>query len=230
MKHTKMILVGGWSMVLFAILFVGLNIVLNNIVANQPMLYDLERHQLFKVMAGTPAIRLIQILYSITPFLLIPGAVGLFYNFIEKHEANMRIGMYFATTAVVGLSLSLMMLPSINWYLAPYVRDLHGVEQTSMIVLLQSIHDYFGVFIGDLMGMGCLLVWFFITSIVMIRSNAMPHIVGTVQLIIALITALVLIARYSGLAPDIHTTVSLSALVALWVFICGISLISLRKD
>ncbi len=229
MKHTKMILVGGWCMVFFAILYIGITLLLDNIVQNQTMLYSLERHDLFKVMAGSGSIRALLVFFSLLPLLLIPGAVGAYYNFNDKHEANMRVGMYFATTGVIGLTLSLMMLPSINWYLGTFIPSVSGQTQAAMIVLLQSIHSYFGVFVGDMLGVGCLLVWFFITSFVTIRSNAMPHIVGTIELILAVLTAGVLILRYTGIAPNIHFNIQVGSLMALWIFVCGISLISLRK-
>lgn len=229
MNHTKMILVGGWCLVLFSILFIGLTILLDNVVQHQPMLYGLERHALFKVMAGTDTIRYILVLFSVTPLLLIPGAVGAYYNFIDKHEANMRVGMYFATTGAIGLTLSLMMLPSINWHLATYIQTLKGVDQGSMIIILQSLHSYFGVFVGDMLGLGCILVWFFITSFVMLRSSHIPHIVGTIELILAILAALILLARYSGIAPNLYLNIQVSGIIALWVFVCGIGLISLRK-
>src|SRR5262245_52304671 len=109
MKHTKMILFGGWSLVIFSILFIGLTLMLDSVVQNQPMLYGLERHALFKVMAGSNTIQTLLVLFALSPLLLIPGAVGAYYNFIDKHEANMRVGMYFATTGVIALALSLLM-------------------------------------------------------------------------------------------------------------------------
>jgi hypothetical protein len=141
----------------------------------------------------------------------------------------MRCGMYFATAGALALSLSILMLPSINWHLVTYIRGMEVAQQSSMIILLQAMHTYFGLYVGDVLGLGCLLVWAFITSFVMLRTAVMPHLVGVIQLIIAIIAALVLIFRYTGLIPDIHINVQAPGLIALWIFITGIGLISLRK-
>lgn len=227
--HTTMILVGGWLMVLFSILFVGVTLAIDNLAQSQTMLYGLESHNLFKVAAGSGAIRFLLTIYGLLPLLLIPGAVATYYTFRHLHAANMRVGMYFATTGVIALAFSLLMLPSLNWHLVTYINALPVADQPSMIVMLQAIHTYFGVFIGDLLGIGSLLVWFFITSFVMMRDPAMPRPVGIIQLIIALLATLALALRYSAVMPETYVNMQVPGLVALWIFICGISLISLRR-
>jgi hypothetical protein len=228
-RHTNMILIGGWSMIIFAILFIGITLLIDTLAQGQSMLYGMEQHNLFKVAAGTNSIRVLLIIYALLPLLLIPAAVGSFYTFIHLHEANMRVGMYFATAGALALSLSLMMLPSLNWHLVSYINTLPTANQSQTIILLQAIHSYFGVFVGDILGFGCLLVWFYITSFVMLRSDVMPHIVGLMQLIIAICGTLILAFRYTGLVSNLHVNIQAPAVFALWLFMCGIALVSLRK-
>lgn len=229
-KHTTMIILGGWSMILFSILFIGITILIDNLAQAQTGLYSMEQHNLFKVAAGSETIRSLLIFYGILPLLLIPSAVGCFYAFIEPHEAHMRCGMYFATAGALALSMSLLMLPSINWHLATYINTLSGPVQGAMIIILQGLHNYFGVFVGDVLGLGCILVWFFITSLVMIKTPIMPHIIGVIELVLAIITALILFLRFTGWVPDVQVNIQAPAVMALWLFICGISLVSLRKN
>lgn len=226
MRHTKMILVGGWAMVLFALLYVGFTIWIDTIVQNQPMLYDLEQHQLFKVMAGSETIRALLAFYSVVPLLLIPAAVGGYYLFIENHEANMRVGMYFATVSAIGMTLSLMMLPSINWFFATAIPSLPATLQASMVIMLKGLHDYLGVFVGDILGLGCALVWMFICSLVALNDRVLPKIVGWIEFLLALFAAVILILQDIF---SIHLHVQVNAIIALWVFIFGIGLISLRR-
>lgn len=228
-QHATMITIGGWCMIMFSILFVGITLLIDNLVQQQQMLYSMEQHNLFKVAAGSGTIRTLLIFYALTPMLLIPGAVASYYTFIERHEANMRVSMYFATAGALALSISLLMLPSINWHLVSHIRGMSGSEQSSMMILLQALHSYLGVFVGDILGIGCLLVWFVITSFVMLRTNVMPHAVGVIELIIAICAILILAIRYSGLVPDFLINIQAPGIIALWIFICGISLVSLRK-
>lgn len=228
-KHSTMILVGGWCLILFAILFVGLTIAVDILVKLQPMLYGQEQHNLFKVASVSPTIRTLLTIYAVSPLLLIPGAVAAYYTFIDVHEANMRVGMYFATAGALALSLSLMMLPSFNTHLVSYIQGMPDETQKSLIVVLASLHSYFGVFVGDLLGYGCLFVWFFITSFVMLRDPAMPRAVGVIELIITIVAAIVLAISYMGIIPDVYSNVQAPAIAALWIFICGVSLVSLRR-
>lgn len=229
-KHNTMILLGGWSMILFAILFVGITLLIDNLVQAQTMLYTMEQHNLFKVSTGSETIRVLLIIYAVLPLLLIPAAVGCFYAFIDPHEAQMRCGMYFATAGALALSLSLLMLPSINWHLVTYIGTLTGPTQGAMIITLQAMHNYFGVMVGDILGFGCILVWLIITSSVMIRTAVMPHVVGVIELIIAITAAFILILRYTGLVSDVYINIQTPGIIALWLFICGIGLVSLRKE
>lgn len=229
-KHKTMILLGGWSMILFAILFIGCTILIDNLAQAQTLLYSMEQHSLFKVAAGTETIRTLLVIYAVLPLLLIPAAVGCFYAFIDPHEAQMRCGMYFATAGALSLSLSLLMLPSINWHLATYISTQTGAIQGAMIIILQALHSYFGVFVGDILGLGCILVWLIITSIVMMRTSVMPHVMGVIELIIAIVAALLLVLRYSTFIPDVYINVQAPGLITLWLFLCGIGLVSLRKD
>lgn len=229
-RHSTMIITGGWAMIIFSILFVGITLLIDNLAQVQTMPYGMEQQpHLFKVAAGTDAIRALLIIYGITPLLLIPGAVGAFYAFIDPHEANMRCGMYFATAGALALSLSLLMLPSLNWYLISFIKTMPRSSQPEMIIILQGMHSYFGVFVGDILGFGSLLVWFLITSFVMLRTAIMPHIVGVIELIIAICAAFILLLHYSNLMPNAFVNIQVPGIIALWVFICGIGLVSLRK-
>lgn len=229
LQHPKIVLVGGWCMVLFSILFVGITILINSLAATQPYLYDLGKNA-FAVQSGTPSIRFLLTFYALTPLLLVPGAVGSYYLFSEKHEANMRVGMYFATIGVTALAISLLMIPSLNWILTSYIPTLTNEVQPPIIMLLQSFHHYFGIYIGDILGLGCLLIWFFIASFVIIRDDALPRPVGSVQLLIAFLTLFILILRTLGLLPEVYNNIQIAGLISLWLFIYGISVISLHKD
>lgn len=228
--HNKMILIGGWSMIIFSVLFIGITLVIDYLIKNQPVLYTLRQHGLFETVAASESVRNLLSFYSVLPLLLIPSAVGAYYAFIDRYEANMRVGMYFATVAAIAMTISLMMIPSVNWHLATYIPTLPMAEQPSLIIILKAIHSLFGIYLGDVLGIGCLLIWFFITSIVMMRTDVMPHSVGVIEFIIALFGALVLILRYSGFIPNIHLIIQINGIISLWLFICGIALVSIRKN
>ncbi|EKD54898.1 MAG: hypothetical protein ACD_60C00036G0010 [uncultured bacterium] len=230
MDHKKMILVGGWCMLLFSILFVGITIITDYLASNVTVIYSLEHQGLFTVVAASKAIQAWLVAWALTPLLLIPAAVGSYYAFQQRYEANMRVGMYFATTGAIAFAMSLMLLPSFTWQFSGYLPMLSGQAQVLGVLILKSMHYYFGMFIGDILGLGCILIWLLITSIVAIRSKVLPVILGWIGFILVLFIFLILAVRYFEIVPNIHANIQVGALLALWFFIFGIGLVSLKRD
>ena len=227
-KHTTMVTLGGWAMILFAVLFVGITLSIDHLAQSQPLLYGMEQHNLFKVAVGSTMIRNLLLIYALLPLLLIPGAVGVFYTFSEKYSPNMLVGLCFATLGALALAISLLLLPSMSWQLVSYIQNMPSATQSNMILLLQSVHSYFGILVGDVLGFGCLLVWFFIVSFVMLYSN-MPRIIGLIELIITICATVILLLRFADITPTIHMMIRFPIIITLWIFICGIVLVSLHK-
>lgn len=229
-KHEEAIYFGGWALILFSIFYVALTLLLDHMAQSQTMIYGVEEHMILKITAGTFAARILLTLYALLPLLIIPGAIAVFYSFVENHEPFMKIGMYFAIIGSFALTLSLLMLPSLNWHLLAALSNMSGDVKMSTLATIQALHNYFGVFIGDILGVGCLLVWFFITSLTMMRSSIVPRFLGVIELIIAICATIVLIFRFFEVTQIISTNLQAPGFIALWVFLCGIGLLSLRRD
>lgn len=229
MKHNKVILVGAWSMIIFAVLFVGVTIAIDNLVTHRPILFDLRALDLYEVVAGTSTIQALLSIYSMLPLLLIPAAAATYYAaFAQKHEANMRIAMYFAIAGSIALTLSLMALPSITWRLISAI-PLVAVEQKPVIIaVLQGLHSYLGNYVGEGLGMGCIFLWLAITSIVMLKSAKFPRSIMVAECILAGIMALILALHYTGIIPAIALSLHVNGILALWTFLCGMALLSER--
>lgn len=230
MDHRRMILIGGWCMVLFSILFVGITLITDYLSSTVTVEYSLEHQGLFTVLSGSKSVQSWLVIWALTPLLLIPSAVGCYYAFQKRHEANMRVGMYFATTGAVAFALSLMLLPSFNWQFSGYLPTLTGETQLLGVLVLKSMHYYFGMFVGDVLGLTCILIWLLIASLVTIYDEVLPKIIGWIGLVLVLAIWLILFVRYMDIAPNIHANIQVGAILALWFFIFGIGLISLEKE
>lgn len=229
-EHNKMIVLGGWCLLIFAALFIGLPILISFFSTGQPLIYSLEDQGLFKVAGGSDAINKLLSLVAISPLFIIPGTVATYYAFHEKYEANMRVGMYFGSLGAGFLSLSLMLFPSFNWFMASYLPTFSAQTQQLAIILLKGMDSYFSIYVGDVLGLGCLLVWVFTTSIVAIKSDVLPALVGWVSLILAFIIAIILLLRYTGFIAEVYVFLQTGILFAIWFVIFGVCLISLRRD
>src|SRR5262245_53751668 len=122
MRHERMILAGGWSLVIFSLLFTGIGIALSLMPAQG--LYSLTSHGLMKVMGGSAMVHALLSIYAVTPLLLIPGAIGTYYTFVDVYDSHMRLATSFALVGAIALTLSLMMLPSLNWIISTYLLAL----------------------------------------------------------------------------------------------------------
>lgn len=228
MQNTKMIVVGGWAMILAALLFCGIGYLVDLLPADG--LYSLENHGLLKIVAGSDLLNKLISLYAIVPLLLIPAAVSTFYAFRKTEEAMMHVGIYFAIVGMLGILLSLMMLPSLSWMILTDLPALPVSAHPATIVILKALHNYFGIYIGDILGVGCLLVWFFLTSLAMIRATWIPSIIGTLEILITVFGAAVLGMRYIGYTPLVHMYITMIGIISLWLFICGFCFVFLKKE
>ena len=114
-KQTNMILIGGWMLITFSVLYVGITLLIDHFADSQAMLYTVQHDNLFHVAEGSGMIRFLLVVYALLPLLIIPGAVGMYYSLMNTNEPASRVGMYFALMGVFALTLSIAMIPSMNW-------------------------------------------------------------------------------------------------------------------
>lgn len=229
MDQHRMVLAGGWCLLIFAFLFIGISIGIDLMTIGHFPQYSLSNAGLFHVMPAKNFVYFLLSLYAVIPFLLIPAAVGTYYLFADRYEASLRVAVLFGTIGATCLVLSLMLLPSLSWLFLTYTPILTGQSQGVAILTLRGMYNYFGIYVGDIAGLGCLVVWLAITSVVAIRSSRLPAAVGWGGIIVTALIVVTLLLRFT-IAPNIISYISLGNLLALWSFIFGIGLISLRRD
>lgn len=230
MRHTQMIIAGGWFMICFALLYITLVISINHYTNGQPLLFDLVDNDFVKVYSGSLISQALLCIYALTPLLLIPSAIGLYYFFIGTNKIAMRVATHFALLGVSALTISLLLMPSLNWYLVNGLASLPAPDKTSLIITLKVLHWYIGVFVGDILGIGCLFTWFMITSCVMLQSNAISRLVGWIEFIITATGFSALILQYTGIFTTIHESTQLPLVISFWLLICGINILTMNPD
>jgi len=230
MKHKKIIRVGGWLMLMYAAIIIGIPMLLDILTKSEHLIYSLEQYKLFAVAKGSVTIHLMLLIYALSPLLLIPGAISAYYIFLEKFAGFMHIASYFALIGIMALTFSLLMLPSVDWIVASYIQNFTVSHQNIFIVLLMALNSYLGVYIGDILGIGCLTVWFAMVSIAMIRSQIFPLFVGIFELSIASLIVIDIALRYLEISPTIYANIQVQGLIGLWLFVCGICAIKLELD
>jgi hypothetical protein len=227
---TDKISTSSWYMITYSLLSLGIPLLIHSYGLNQPILYSSEKFNLTQVAVGTPAIQTLLFIYALLPLLLVPAVISIYYYFKDTDKFLMRIGMSFAQIGISALVISLLLLPTLNWIVLPFMQNKVVDAQPMFILFFQAINSYFSIGVGDILGLGSLFIWLVITSCVMLKSEIYPVFLGIINLIIALSALAVLILRITNTLPTAHQVVQLPVLLSVWSLIVGISLMVLTSD
>lgn len=221
----KMVNVGGWSLIGFAVIFLGLQLILSWFF-NYPAVLHGPGKEVFPVLlAGGSLLQFLLMIFALLPLLLIPASIASYYAFRDINEPGMRVGVIFATLASFALTLSLMRLPSLHFYMAKFF----GSADASVGFLFQGTDLFLGVFLAGFFGKICLIVWFFIVSFAMLRARNFPHWMGTIGIITAIYLVLTLLSLFNVPAIINQVLGILSPLEFIWLFLFGIAMLYYKE-
>jgi hypothetical protein len=227
-RNKKLINVGGWLMLLSGVLFISIPLIVDYLSADKHVIYNLEQFNLFKVSAGTPVIHFWLIIYALLPLLFIPSIVATYYMLKEKSEPTMLVALCLGLIGVTALTMSLLVLPSFDWYFLSHLPALNAQQQALIVPLLQGWHGYWGIFVGDMLGLGCLLGWIFITSVLIFYSKKFHYLLRLALLLISSLTIFILALHYYG--ATVLNYIQVTSLLMAWIFLCGMGLIFYSFD
>lgn len=229
MNDAKIIRAGGWSLVLFTILYLGIQVFLMVNYDYPAVLHGPDREVLPILLSGGLPLAVILTIFAFTPLLLIPGSLGAYYAFRNESEPSMRMSVLFAVITVIGLVISLLRWPAFNWYIAlAYTQTNDPNQFWNLSTILLAMNTFFGTFIGGIMATMCASIWFFIVSSAMLRAKDFPNWLGYFG-ILAGVFLILSIVNVFGLIPNGHIIQAFGALDAVWLLIFGVSLLIHKK-
>jgi hypothetical protein len=224
-NEAKVIRVGGWSLIAFAFLFLGIQIYLRFVVNYPDILRAPDTTALPLLASGGPHLAFVLTLLALLPLLLIPGSVGAYYAFREHNEASMRTALIFALIAVVALTLCLMRWPSLNWYIAlSYTQDPGQRGLLSAISL--ALNTYLGTYLGGILASVAASIWFFITCSAMLHDKGFPKWIAYTGIVAGIYLILAITDRIGMVSGFISTLFRLVAPIdVVWLLIFGVGLL-----
>jgi hypothetical protein len=231
MNNTNMIKVGGWSIVIFTLLYLALQVFLH-IVYNYPAIPHGAGKELIPVLLnGGLTFQILLTVFALLPLLLIPGSVGIYYAFKDINKPNMLLSVIFASMGIFTFILSLLRWPSLNWSIAHFYQQAVPADQASILVLFASMNSYWGIFLAGFLAKICFSIWFFLVSAAMLKVKDMPKWMGYLG-IIAGIYVLASVFMLLGIIPIMTYGVLrlLAPLEFLWMMVLGISLLYYKKQ
>lgn len=229
MKNSKMISIGGWSLIVFTVLYLGIQVYLM-VVHNYPAIaYGPGRLVLPVLLSEGRPLAFVLTIFSLLPLLLIPGSVGAYYAFRGENEPGMRLATLFALITAFSLVICLMRWPSFNLYIAGAYAVADAGQRGLLNAMLLASNAYFGVYIGGFLASACATVWFFITAKTMLKSRGFPVWVGYLGIVAAVVMLLTLINNFNFFPAVVTQSISdLAPIDAVWLLVFGISLLAFK--
>lgn len=178
---------GGWSLILAALLFLG---VFSYLAAkfDYPDVLDRPAGEVLpRLIALGDAGRAVWVLYGLVPLLLIPAGIGVEASLRRAAPGATRAASLFATLCAFAMLLGLMRWPSIQWELGRTWADADGSQRAALGAVFSGLNSYLGNFLGEFVGELCLNLFFALTAFAMLRSPDRPKWAGYAGLAVSFI-------------------------------------------
>lgn len=211
---------GGLSLVAFALL-TGVLGVIQAVWFSYPLPYEgAMRHHIPIVFFNNEGLRVVLTAGCVLPLLMIPGVIGLErYLRDEDNHHCLLIARYFALVAILAWSLSEMVWPAINWFVAQ--TQLFNASNP-VIMLVNGINAFFHVYVGEYLRLLSLALWMLAVSHLAYKNNRLPSWLCVIGIILAIVMMLVLLGRWLLVDPHlIEHTLNFLPVINFWIFLVG---------
>lgn len=190
---------------------------------NYPEVLDGSAADVLPALLATGATgRAVWALYAFLPLIWIPAGAGAFHALRQTSEGSMRVAMHFATLAAISMMLGLMRWPSIHWELAEAYVSAAPDQRALFDPLFLGLNRYLGNFIGEFLGELSVNVFFLLSSLAMLRSEAHPRWVGWLGVVTALAGML---GMFRNVSAGVQWIAEINNyLLPLWMIVFGVSL------
>jgi hypothetical protein len=230
MSKLNKITFGGWCMLLYSTISIGLPLLITHLGSTQPTLYKFQPEQVGTIVLGNSSIHFLLFFYAILPLLLVPGAISIYHYFKKENRMLIRISTAFALMGINALVISLLIFPTANWVLLSSLQTISFEHKQIIIMVMQALNLYFSTGIGDILGLGSISIWLMITSYMMLNSKVFPSYFGLVNFVVTFVAVLILFLYLSNIVSARNHFIQIPTLFAIWNFITGMSMISLKAE
>jgi hypothetical protein len=226
-RHATIIRIGGLSLILGAVAFMG---VFSYLAAqfNYPEVLDGQAADVLPALLATGDTgRAVWALYAILPLLWIPASIGAFHALRDRSEGAMRTGMYFAALSSLTMILGLMRWPSLHWELArAWAAD--PAIRPALEPIFNGANLYLGNYLGEFLGELSVSVFFLLAASAMLdRESGFPRWIAILGLVTG---AASLIGMFRNVTAAVAPIAEVNNyLLPVWMIVFGASLLRYAK-
>ena len=218
MKHQRMIVAGGASLVVAALAFTG---VFSYLAANfnYPDVLDGNAAEVLpRLREGGAPMRAVWAIYAFLPLLLLPGAVGAYFAF-SSSRARMMLAVVVASIGSLAMCLGLMRWPSMHWALAEAYSHASAETKLGLDATFNGLNLYLGNYIGEFLGETALASFFLLSAVSMLDESRFPNWLAWSGMAFSV---LFLIGAFRNVAPSVQTVADVNnVLLPLWMIVMG---------
>ncbi|HYC91849.1 MAG TPA: DUF4386 family protein [Thermoanaerobaculia bacterium] len=224
-----MVRVGGWSLIVAAVAFLG---VFSFLAArfNYPAVLDGRAADVLPALLATGDLgRGVWAVYALLPLFWIPAAVGAFHALRKQSEGAMRAGMLFAAVSSLAMVAGLMRWPSFHWELARAWATAEPETRTALNVVFDATNLYLGNYIGEFLGELAMSLFFLLSAAAMLkRSSGFAPWVGWLGVGTG---AAGLLGMFRNALHSVAPIAEVNNyLLPLWMIVFGIALLRYQKE
>lgn len=214
--------VGGWALILAAILFMAVFSYLAATFDYPDVLDRPAAEVLPRLIALGSAGRAVWSLYALIPLLLVPAGVGVAIALRGAAAGAARSAAAFAAISAFSMMLGLARWPTFHWELGRAYATTAPGDRGSIDAVFAGLNGYLGNFIGEFVGELALNLFFLLTAYAMLRSPARPRWLGIGGVVAGVIG---LVAMFRNVTPAVALVADANNVVLpLWLVILGIAL------
>jgi Domain of unknown function (DUF4386) len=169
-----MVRVGGWSLILGALLFVGVFSYLASEFDYPAVLEGPAPEVLPNLRRGGQVMRAVWALYSLLPLAFVPAGAGSYIALRRGGRGRMLVAFSAAVVVAVAMPVGLMRWPSVHWELAGAFERAGPDARTALAAVFTGLNVYLGQYIGEFLGEWAMATFFLLSALSARRRGGFP--------------------------------------------------------
>jgi hypothetical protein len=223
MRHPTVVEIGGLSLVVGALTFVGIFAYLAASMG-YPDVLDRPASEALPALLATGSVgRAIWAIYALVPLVFVLAGVAAFEALRHTAEARMRLALHLATLSAFASVIGLARWPSIHWELARAYISAGPEVRSALEAIFLGLNVYLGNYLGEFLGEFAFNGFFLLSAVTALsKDSGFPKWFGYFGVIAAL-------AGLTAMFRNVTATVGLIAefnnyLLPIWMITFGIML------